>query len=297
MKKNQIGFLLFLICGLFFNSLSAQNPHLSISDGSNSFSTIEGNPISLRLILSGAISTNVVVNVTTSVGTAGTSDFTALSTTVTIPAGQTTSSYFSIATTNDALVEQSENFTINVTAVSGNTSNVSNQATITIVDNDVTPTVTASTQTTATEGGFSASVYYSLSHVYNADVIINCVTVIGTAGASDFTTVNSSVTIPAGQTIVTKSISITNDALIEPDETFVLNGTVISGNTTNSALTSTITIIDNDTTPTLIAYNDQTTEGQTATVFAGLNRVYNSNVVVNFITTTGTAALYTWDKL
>lgn len=289
MKKNLISFLLFLICGLFCNSLSAQNPFLRISHDSGSFSTVEGTSISLRLILSGAIATQVEVNVITTSGTAGTSDFSSLSTTIIIPAGQTSSSYFTIATTNDALIEPNENFTVKATAVSGNTSNVSNQQTVTILDNDTIPTITASTQTSATEGGYSQSVHYILSNVYNANVVINCVSVNGTAGSSDFTAINSSVTIPAGQTIGSKIISITDDALVEPDETFVVNGTVTSGNTTNSAVATTVTIVDNDTTPTLTAYNSDVTEGQTVTTFVVLNRAFNSNIIVNFVTATGTA--------
>jgi hypothetical protein len=289
MKKNLTRFLSFLIFGLFSNMVSAQNPYLRITHGNGNFSTIEGNSISLRLTLSGAITTQVVVDITTISGTAGTSDFTSLSTTITIPAGQTSSSYFSVTTTNDALIETNENFWVNALAVSGNTSNVTSQQTITILDNDTVPTVTASSQTSGTEGVFSPTVYYSLSAPYNANVVINCVTATGTAGASDFTAVNSSVTIPAGQTSVTKVIAITNDALVEPDETFVLNGTVTSGNTTNTSFSTTILIIDNDTTPTLNTYNGQVTEGQTASAFVALDRVYNSNVVVNFVTTTGTA--------
>lgn len=288
MKKNLISFLV-LICGLFCNSLYAQKPYLRITNNSSNFQTVEGNPISLQLVLSGAIATQVTVNITTTAGTAGTSDFTSLSTTIVIPAGQTSSAYFSVATTNDALVEPNENFAVKAIAVSGNTSNVSNQQAITIIDNDTVPTVTASTQVTATEGGSPASVRYNLSRVYNSNVVINCITVAGTAGGSDFTAVNSTVTIPAGQTSVVKTVSVINDALVELDETFVLNGTVTSGNTTNSALSTIVTIIDNDTTPTLTAYNDQVNEGQTASVFVTLNRAYNSNVVVNFVTATGTA--------
>ena len=292
MKKNQLGFLLFFICGLFCNSLSAQNPYLSFSNtsgNSSGFSIIEGNPISLRLNLSGAIPTQVDVNITTTSGTAGTSDFVAFSTTVTIPAGQTSSPYFLISTTNDALIEQSENFTVNAMAVSGNTSNVNNQRAITIVDNDTVPTVTTNAQTSATEGSYIPTVGYYLSNPYNTNVVINCVTVIGTAGASDFTAVNSSVTIYAGSVSGYTTVPITNDAFIEPNETFVVNGTVTSGNTTNSAISTTITIVDNDTTPTLTIYEGYVMEGQTANLYAVLDRTFSSDVVVNFVTTAGTA--------
>jgi hypothetical protein len=288
MKKNLTNFLLLFICGLFCNCLSAQNPFLSISNNSG-YNCIEGNSISLRLTLSGAISAPVTVNVTTTTGTAGASDFTALTTTITIPAGQNVSSYFSIATTNDAVIEPNEEFTVKALVVSANTSNLNAQNEITIVDNDTPPAVIVTTQSTAVEGGISTTIYYSLSNVFNTDVIINCVTANGTAGATDFTAVNSTVTIPAGQFSGSKTLTITDDALVEPDETFDLNGTVTSGNTTNTALATTIKIIDNDTTPTLTVYDGQVIEGQTETVYATLDRTYNSNVVINFVTVAGTA--------
>lgn len=288
MKKKLLSILLLFVCGLFCNFLSAQNPYLSISSSSG-YSCIEGNSISLRLTISGAITSPVTVNVTTTTGSAGASDFTSLSTTLTIPAGQTISSYFNIATTNDGVIEPNEKFTVKTLTVSANTSNLSAQNEITIIDNDAIPTVSASTQTTCTEGGYSQVVNYSLSKVYNSNVVINCVSVNGTAGSSDFTAINSTVTIPAGQYSASKTITITDDALVEANETFVLNGTVTSGNTTNTALTTTITIIDNDTVPTLTIYDGQVTEGQTETVYASLNRVFNSNVVINFVTSTGSA--------
>lgn len=287
MKKNLTHLLLIFICGLFYNSASAQKPYLSISYPSGN--VVEGNTVSLRLTISGAISMPITVNVTTAVGTAVSNDFTALTTTVTIPAGQTVSSYFNIATTNDAVMEPDENFTVKAQCVTANTSNVNTQRVITIMDNDKPPTVTVSTQTTAVEGGYTPTVYYSLSNIYNSSVVINCVSVNGTAGSADFTAVNSTVTIPAGSTGGSKAITITDDALVEPDETFVLNGTVTSGNTTNTNLTTTVKIIDNDTTPTLTIYNGSVTEGQVETVYASLDRSYNSDVIVNFTTTTGTA--------
>lgn len=288
MKTNLTHFLLLFISALFCNSISAQNPYLNIS-GTSGYSCIEGTSISLRLTLSGAISAPVTVNVTTTTGTAGTSDFTSLTTTITIPAGQSASSYFSIPTTNDAAIETNEKFKVKALAVSANTSNLNAQAEITIMDNDTPPTVSVNTQTAIVEGGFSGAVYYYLSNVYNSNVVINCVTANGTAGATDFTAVNSTVIIPAGQTTGSKTIAITDDALVEPDETFVLNGTVTSGNTTNTVLATTINIIDNDTTPSLTLYDGQVTEGQTETVYASLDRAYNSNVVINFVTTAGTA--------
>lgn len=289
--KKIITSILFSIIGILFsNDTTAQNPYLGFYSTNNSFSVVEGNSISLRLTLSGAISTPVIVNVTTSTGTAGSSDFTSINTTVTIPAGQTQSPLFTISTTNDSTVEPNETFRVNTQTVSANTSNVYSQKYITIRDNDTVPTLSITSQVTSREGGYNAYVSFSLSNIYNSDVIVNCTTTPGTANASDFTAVNTNVIIPAGQSYVNTSVIITDDTLVEPDETFTFNGTVTSGNTTNTAVSTTITIIDNDITPTITLSGNGIGEGQTTTAYLQLDRTYNSDIVVTITTSAGTAS-------
>ncbi|WP_430409680.1 hypothetical protein [Kordia sp.] len=54
-------------------------------------------------------------------------------------------------------------------------------------------------------------------------------------------------TIPAGQTTVNVSIPITDDTVGEPTEDFTVNGSVTSGNTSNTTDSGIVTITDNDT--------------------------------------------------
>ncbi|WP_298521257.1 hypothetical protein, partial [uncultured Kordia sp.] len=63
----------------------------------------------------------------------------------------------------------------------------------------------------------------------------------------DYTTTTVTATIPAGQTTVDVSIPITDDTIGEPTEDFSVNGTVTSGNTSNTNDSGTVTITDNDT--------------------------------------------------
>jgi hypothetical protein len=289
MKKNLLTSLLLFIIGVQF--ANAQST-VYLSSVSGSYSIIEGTTYSFNVNLYSVSATPIVVDITTVLGTANTSDCTPITTTVTIPAGQLSSSTsLSIPTTNDSTIEPSEFFTINGSITSGNTTNSSVTTTVLIIDNDTVPTVTTSyyNNTMTVNEGSIATVYYSLSNPYSSNVVLNCVTATGTAGSADFTAVNSTITIPAGQTQVIKTILITNDALTEPDESFTLTGTITSGNTINSAVIQNITIIDNDTNPTLSVYGFSTVEGGSATAFLQLNRPFNANVTVQVTTSNGTA--------
>ena len=78
---------------------------------------------------------DTVVNITTTTGTAGTSDYTETTTIVTIPAGET-SVNVSIPITDDTTDEPNETFTVNGNVTSGNTSNTDPSGIVTITDND-----------------------------------------------------------------------------------------------------------------------------------------------------------------
>lgn len=275
---------------LFLNTAFAQNPYLYFNYPSSS-NAIEGNSIACRLVISGAIATPITATVTTEVETASNADFTPLNTTVTIPAGQTMSSIFYVNTISDSLPEENEYFRMTATVTTGNTSNASNYTYAYITDNDTIPTLYLNNSLSKYEGAGYLSLVYSLSNPFNTDISFNCVSSYGTAGSTDFTAVNNTLTIPAGQTLAGTSISITDDSLVEPDESFTLTTSIISGTLTNPTFTSTISVLDNDTTPTVSIDSTLVNEGQTATVSARLNRPYNSNVVINFATSPGTASL------
>jgi hypothetical protein len=214
-------------------------PSISISD----VTVTEGQPAVFVVSIAGVSSVDTVVNVVTTTGTAGTADYTTTTATVTIPAGQT-SVTVSVPTTDDTIDEPTETFTLNGTVTSGNTSNTTASGTGTILDNDAAPTVSIS-DVTVTEGA-NAVFTISLSNPSSVDTVVDVVTATGTAGTEDYTTTTVTVTIPAGQTSVTVSVPTTDDTINEPTEYFTLNGTVISGNTSNTNPVGTATIIDND---------------------------------------------------
>ncbi|HWR94595.1 MAG TPA: Calx-beta domain-containing protein, partial [Flavobacterium sp.] len=137
--------------------------------------------------------------------------------------------------------------------------------------------------------GKSYNYSFYLTNPYSADVVINFTSTDVTTDASDYPAISKTITIPKGQTSTNFSIATTSDNITEIDETFTLTGTVTSGNTTNPNLISTITIIDDDTLPTLIINSNQGYEGQSAYNSIILSRPYNANVVVKLSTNNGTA--------
>ena len=166
-----------------------------------------------------------------------------------------------------------------------NTSNTNPSGTVTIEDNDV-PTITID-DVTVTEGG-DAVVPVSIDIASTEDTVVDIVTTTGTAGTSDYTETTTTVTIPAGSTSVNVTIPTTDDAIDEVDETFTVEGTVTSGNTSNTDPSGTVTIEDNDV-PTITIGDVTVTEGGDAVVPVSIDIASTEDTVVDIVTTTGTA--------
>jgi Calx-beta domain/Domain of unknown function DUF11 len=144
--------------------------------------------------------------------------------------------------------------------------------TISVTDND-TATVTIANTTSGVEAGSVSglmTVTQSAASVTNT-VIAYTVTGTATSGA-DYTALSGTVTIPAGQTTATITIPITDDAIVEGNETVIVTMNSLTG-TTGVALgvaatrTATNTITDNDTATVTLA---NTTNGNEAGPVAGV---------------------------
>ncbi|EDP95696.1 probable aggregation factor core protein MAFp3, isoform C [Kordia algicida OT-1] len=188
-------------------------------------------------------SVDTVVSITTVDNSAtNPADYTTTTVTATIPAGQT-SVDVTIPITDDLVGEPTEDFTVTGNVVSGNTTNASDNGTVTITDND-TPAFTVGDVTVAEDAG-TASVPVSIDNPSSVDTVVSITTVDNSAtNPADYTTTTVMVTIPAGQTSVDVTIPITDDLVGEPTEDFTVTGNVVSGNTTNASDNGTVTITD-----------------------------------------------------
>ena len=171
-------------------------------------------------------------------GTARDEDYTIRETTLTLPAGRTSVSTI-VTATDDTVAEDSE--TIIITAQRDDT--LVGETTITITDNDMAQfTLTVDTTTLGEDDG-RATVMVSTGGVsFLTDQRITLSTG-GTATEGEDYTVTKGLTLAAGQTSVSTTVTTTDDTVAEDSETIVITaqhaGEMIGE-------TRTITVIDDD---------------------------------------------------
>ena len=206
---------------------------------------------------------------------------------------------FTLTPTDDAVDETNETVTVRGTS-SGLTVNA---ATITLTDDDGAPTSITLTvdDNSVGEGDGAATITVTATvdgtmRFAEATTVTVSVAGSGTATAVDFAAVSSfGITIPAGAASKTGSFTLTptNDAVDETDETVTVSGT--SGSlTVNSA---TIALTDNDAAPTSITLtvsDDSVSEGDGATTITvtatvdGTTRFAAATTVTVLVTGGGT---------
>ena len=230
-------------------------------------------------------------------------------TSVTIVAGST-SVLVRTPIVDDAVSEPTEDFSLNVTVASGSTANSTATSVVTLIDDDVVPTLSVA-DLTVVEGVDAHAVFtVELSAASAGDVTVDLALASGTAqnGGIDFGangapnievstdagvtwTFGTSVTIVAGSTDVLVRTPIIDDAEVEPTEDFSLNVTVSSGTTANSTATSLVTLEDNDVSSTLLLADLTVVEGVDAYAefSVELSPVSTEDVAIDLVLTNGTA--------
>ncbi len=225
------------------------------------------------------------------------SDYTGVSGTLSIGAN-TASKTVSVAITDDTLIESAETFTLTLSNAINASIGVAT-ATATITDDD-TPTLTVS-DASATEGS-PIEFTVTLNPPASSAVTVQYATTDVTATAeTDYTppASNAELTIAAGQTSATISISTLADSTDEDAETFTLT---LSSPSSNAVLgtkaTATGTITDDETPPSLeltvdkVAGDDTVNIAEKASGFAisgGTGTVTGAGVEVEIGGTTLTA--------
>ncbi|BCN92322.1 hypothetical protein THMIRHAM_01070 [Thiomicrorhabdus immobilis] len=203
--------------------------------------------------------TDLTVTVTTGHITTEDGDYVAITQNVTIPAGQT-SVDFTVDTIDDAYAEGSEDFTVTMSnPVGGGVENIvlgSSQVTTSIVDesspaSEDTATVSISGATSVVEGE-SASYTVMVDRIPTTDLIVTVQTGHITTEDGDYVPLNTTVTIPAGQTSVNFTVSTNDDALAESSEDYKVSLTGTSGGgfeNTIIGVNSVTTAITDETNP------------------------------------------------
>jgi hypothetical protein len=197
-------------------------------------------------------------NVTVNLGFSGTatftSDYTRSGTSIVILAGSTTGSV-SVTAVQDALDESNETVVVDITTVTNGSESGTQQATITITDDDPLPSLSID-NVTVTEGDTptttNAVFTVTLAPQSGRQVTVAYATANGTAMAPlDYTADSDVLTFPAGVTQQQISIEVLGDNTDEGDsETFNVN---LSGqtNATIADAQGVGTITDDDGAPTI----------------------------------------------
>ena len=284
-------------------SSSAPPPSITITDNdtatvsiANTTNGAEAGPANgVMTVTQSAVSVaNTVISYTVTGSAISGSDYTALSGSITIPAGSTTAT-ITIPVINDAIVETAETVIVTMNTVTAGTSTTIGTpaaATNTIADND-SAVVTIATTTNGSETGPTNGVMTITQSAVSATNTVVAYNVSGTAtSGSDYTALSGTATITAGTTTVTINIPVTNDILVEGNETVILTmSSVTSGLATLGApVSATNTIADNDAPFVTIA---NTTNGNEAGPVNGVMTVSQTAIpttpIVISYTVSGTA--------
>jgi len=224
-------------------------PSLSIAD----VSVAEGNSgtrlATFTVQLSAPAPAPVNFTIATADGTAlAGSDYVARSQSVQIDTGAS-SATFAVTINGDTAIEPNETFLVNVNLIGGATV-ADGQAVGTISNDDVLPSLSIADASIAegNSGSQNISFTVSLSAAATGTVTFDIATANGTAMApGDYTARSATAqTIPAGTLSKTFTVNVKGDKSLEPNETFLVNLSKVSGPVTLADGQAIGTIVNDD---------------------------------------------------
>lgn len=262
-------------------------PTISIND----VSTSNENAASTNLVatISAASGKTITINFATSNGTATAgSDYTASNGTLTFAPGTTTKN-IPIAVLADAFDEVNE--TLNVTLSNPNNVTINDGVgVLTITDDDVAPTLSIADKTIANETAVASNIVVTLASPSQQTITVNYATSNGTATAvNDYVAATGTLTFAPGTTTKNIPVTMVQDAIDELNETFIVTLSNPS-NSTISRAAATITITDDDPTPSLAVNGSNLTEAAANLNFTiTLSGTSSRTVTANYATSNGSA--------
>ena len=245
--------------------------------------------------LSEASRRTITANYSTTDGTATFgSDYTAANGTISFASGEI-SKTITVQLIGDTLDEFDETFFVNLSDAT-NAIILTNQATVTILDDDAAPTLTIGDRiiTEGDNGTLNVTYTINLNAPSGKPVSANYTTADGTATAgTDYTATNGIVSFAPGETSKTITVQVLGDAIDEFDETFFLN----LSDATNATITknqAVTTILDNDAPPSITIGDRSITETDSGaialTYTISLDAPSAKPISVKYATADGTAS-------
>ena len=225
------------LIGQWIDSLPTTLPSVSIAAATGTVSESAGKAhMSIRLSAPSSQTVTIPVSFGGTATRASTGDYTAATTAISIAAGSTTGSR-TITLVNDVLDEDTETVILTLRTPTNATLGSITQHTLSITDNDATPTVAfSSASRTVSESVGTVIVRVNLSAISGRSVSVPF-SFSGTAlRPDDYTASTSNLLIPAGSSGADLRLSVINDTRKEATETAI----VTIGTPTNAGKGSTI---------------------------------------------------------
>jgi hypothetical protein len=270
-------------------------PTVTMSASTNTIAEAAGTS-TITATLSAVSGQDVTVTLTaTGTATSGT-DYSMGTTSIVIAAGSSTGTT-TVTAIQDALDEPNETVILNITGVTNGSEFGTQVQTITITDDDASPTVTmAASPSSMSETGGTSTITVTLSVVSGRDVDVSFSFSAGTAVENtDFSRSAFFVTIPAGSTTGTITISAISDAVYEGNETAGIDISSVANGTESGTQQVLVTIVEDDAAPTVTlaagASSIAETSGST-TITATQSAVSGVATTVN-LSLSGTATVTT----
>jgi uncharacterized repeat protein (TIGR02543 family) len=271
-------------------------PIPTVDFASSSYSVGENaGPAVITVTLSAASSLTVTVDYNSTNGTAiSGDDYITASGTLTFNPG-ITSQTFAVTISDDGFDETNETVTLNLSNVNNGTIGGNDPATLTITDDDPTPTVDFNNAgQSAAENVGSMILIVQLDAVSGLTVTVPY-SLSGTAtegAGADFTVTPSPAIIPAGSPSTLIFITVNDDSLNEDPETVVVTMGVPINGTKGITTVHTATITDNDPLP-VVGFSSGgygvNEADATATITVTLSPASGRLAAVDYATSDGTA--------
>lgn len=241
------------------------------------------------LTRTGATNSALTVFLTTAGTAAGGGDYAALPASIAIPAGQF-SVTLPVTPVDDGLIEGEETVRVSVTARETYRVAFPGAAQVMLQDNDQSVRIDASDFEAAEPGTNFGEFTFTRFGTTNTAVQI-FYTISGNAGnGTDYATISNSFVIPAGNLAATLTITPLDDALVEAGETVTLTLQANAAYTLGAVTASTVMILDDEPSVSIVASRANTFEGSQSPVVLTVQR--GGNTAYEFtarLAVTGTA--------
>jgi hypothetical protein len=205
----------------------------------------------VRAVLPTTVSQDVVVVLGFQGSATVDADYTRSAVQITIPAGEL-SGQITVDSVDDQLDEDNETIVIEVTSVTNAAEPTPQQVTLTIADDDPLPTVTLdASDDSLLEGDDTVTLTATLSAISGRNVTVELDLSGAATEGTDYELGSTSIVIPAGQISAQATLTATQDALHEEDESIVVDILSVNGGAEDDVQRVIVTLLDDDEQPNM----------------------------------------------